>query len=95
MAYTPTEWKEDDTITDVLLNKLEAGVKSVEDSIPAIPGLAAANKDGLLAKADYSKLAKITGGTVLTVLAEDAELPAVVTKVNEIITILKASGISK
>ena len=95
MAYTPTEWKEDDTITDVLLNKLETGVKSVEDSIPAAPGLASAVKDGLLAKADYSKLAKITGGTALTALAEDAELPAVVTKVNEIITILKASGISK
>lgn len=95
MAYVPTEWKTDDIITDVLLNKLEAGVKSVEDSIPTIPGLAAANKDGLLAKADYSKLAKITGGTALTILTKDAELPAVVTKVNEIITILKASGISK
>lgn len=95
MPYTPTEWKEDDTITDVLLNKLETGVKSVEDSIPAAPGLATASKDGLLSKADYSKLVKITGGTALTALAEDAELPAVVTKVNEIITILKASGISK
>ena len=95
MAYVPTQWKEDDTITDVLLNKLETGVKSVEDSIPVAPRLATVSKDGLLAKADYSKLAKITGNTALTVLAEDAELPAVVAKVNEIIAILKASGISK
>ncbi|MFS7388750.1 hypothetical protein AB6884_04485 [Carnobacterium maltaromaticum] len=59
------------------------------------PTLATASKDGLLAKADFKKLEKLTGSTTLADVAEGADLPTVITAVNSIISVLKASGIAK
>lgn len=59
------------------------------------PTLATASKDGLLAKADFTKLTKLTGSTTLTDVAAGADLPAVIAAVNSIISVLKASGIAK
>ena len=59
------------------------------------PTLATASKDGLLAKADFKKLEKLTGSTTLADVAEGADLPTVLTAVNSIISVLKASGIAK
>lgn len=59
------------------------------------PTLATASKDGLLAKADFTKLTKLTGSATLTDVAAGADLPAVIAAVNSINSVLKASGIAK
>lgn len=97
MAYVPTEWKTDDIITADLMNKMEIGIKAVEDGMPVVPSppvLATDSTDGLLAKGDFAKLAKITGATTVTDLATDSDAPAIVTAVNEINAILVANGLA-
>lgn len=95
MPYVPTVWKTNDTITADLMNKVENGVKEIEDSIPVAPSLATSSKDGLLSKSDFSKLEKITGELELKNLDESSELAVVITAINEINSVLKTSGLAK
>lgn len=95
MAYEPTVWKKGDTITADLMNKMENGVKVVEESIPTPETLATVSKNGLLSKTDFAKLDKITGATTLTAVPDGAELAAVIATVNTIVAVLKTAGIAK
>lgn len=87
MAYVKNTWRDGDIITAEKLNRLEDGV---EESGTASQGPAGPKGD----KGDPG--AGLTGvAAVLTSVAPDAQLAAAVTKINEIVGILNARGVSK
>lgn len=93
MAYTPTTWKDGDVITADLLNKLEKGVQN-EQVGPQGPKGDPGAKGDTGAKGDPG--VGLTGtAVVLAALANTADTEAVLAKVNEIVGILNARGVSK
>ena len=87
MAYVKNTWRDGDIITAEKLNHLEDGV---EEGGTGSQGPAGPKGD----KGDPG--AGLTGvAAVLTSVAPDAQLTAAVTKINEIVGILNARGVSK
>lgn len=87
MAYVKNTWRDGDIITAEKLNHLEDGV---EEGRTGSQGPAGPKGD----KGDPG--AGLTGvAAVLTSVAPDAQLAAAVTKINEIVGILNARGVSK
>lgn len=93
MAYTKNQWNDGDIITVEKLNRLEEGVAEMATGIqgpkgdkgdPGEPGPQGEAGTGLTGTA-----------SVLTVLAEDADAATVLLKVNEIVGILNARGVSQ
>lgn len=80
MAYSPTEWKDGDLITAELMNKLEQGVAN-EQVGPAGPQ----GEPGAGLTGSAAKITKLAG-------TEDAA--QIAAKVNEMIDVLIARGIS-
>lgn len=108
MAYVKNTWRDGDIITAEKLNRLEDGV---EESGTASQGPAGPKGDkgdpGAAGPAGPAGAqgpkgdkgdpgAGLTGvAAVLTSVAPDAQLAAAVTKINEIVGILNARGVSK
>ena len=108
MAYVKNTWRDGDIITAEKLNRLEDGV---EESGTASQGPAGPKGDkgdpGAAGPAGPAGAqgpkgdkgdpgAGLTGvAAVLTSVAPDAQLTAAVTKINEIVGILNARGVSK
>lgn len=108
MAYVKNTWRDGDIITAEKLNHLEDGVEEGRtgsqgpagpkgdkgDPGPAGPAGPAGAQGPKGDKGDPG--AGLTGvAAVLTSVAPDAQLTAAVTKINEIVGILNARGVSK
>ncbi len=113
MAYTKHDWQTGETITETLLDNMEAGIANAyitkvtvtADNNTGTP-TATGNVNGNTLTLDFKNLKGAKGdkgdtgaglkGTAVAVaaIATEAELAAVTAKVNEIITQLKARGIT-
>lgn len=93
MAYVKNTWRDGDIITAEKLNHLEDGV---EEGGTGSQGPAGPKGDKGDPGAAGPAGAGLTGiAAVLTSVAPDAQLTAAVTKINEIVGILNARGVSK
>lgn len=102
MAYTKNQWNDGDIITVEKLNRLEEGVAEMATGIQGPKGdkgdtgepgpKGDPGEQGPQGEAGTG----LTGtASVLTVLAEDADAATVLLKVNEIVGILNARGVSQ
>lgn len=86
MAYKKHIWEKGEKITSELLNNMETEIEETSKDIEKI----------YLKFEDIDTLVGLEGEALeIKPLKKDAQLPDLITKINELISILQARGISK